>query len=119
MYRHYGARGITVDPRWENFQNFLADMGERPEGMTLDRIDPDKGYSLDNCRWADWDTQVINRRSTKHFATYEGRTQTLADWSKETGISYSTLRHRIANRGWSAERALTTPPLPTGPARRS
>lgn len=61
IYPRYGARGITVCQRWrDDFQNFLADMGERPEGMTLDRIDPRGGYAPENCRWADSKTQRAN-----------------------------------------------------------
>lgn len=63
----YGARGITCDPRWAEFVNFLADMGERPEGTSLDRIDPDGNYELSNCRWATWDTQVAHRRGGNKF----------------------------------------------------
>lgn len=69
-YKYYGGRGVTYDPRWDDFRNFLSDMGERPADMTLDRVDPEKGYGPDNCRWADWVTQANNRRNSKkkhHF----------------------------------------------------
>lgn len=61
-YYLYGGRGITVCERWRDFTNFLADMGERPEGLTIERIDNDKGYYLDNCKWATIEEQNRNKR---------------------------------------------------------
>jgi hypothetical protein len=62
FYSYYGGRGITICEEWLNFPGFFADMGIRPDGTTLDRIDSDKPYSKDNCRWVDWQTQSINKR---------------------------------------------------------
>lgn len=64
-YDNYGGRGITYDPEWEFYRNFLRDMGIRPDGMSLDRIDNTKGYCKENCRWADSVTQNNNRRERR------------------------------------------------------
>ena len=64
-FKDYGARGISFDPSWCVFSRFYADMGERPEGTTLDRIDCNENYSKANCRWADSSTQNLNRRPFK------------------------------------------------------
>jgi hypothetical protein len=109
-YPMWGGRGIKVCERWHDFNNFYADMGTRPKGMTLDRIDNNGDYEPSNCRWATAKTQSNNRRSNT-LITYKGRTQTLQQWADETGICSGTISQRIRKRGWSIEKALTTPSL--------
>jgi hypothetical protein len=106
-YRYYGARGIKVCERWQSFENFLADMGNRPEGHSLDRIDPHGDYSPENCRWATDETQNNNQRSSRYLI-FDGKTQTVAQWAREAGLSKSTLLGRL-KWGWPIEDALTWP----------
>lgn len=106
-YPSYGGRGITVCDRWRNdFAAFLADMGERPEGTTLDRIDVDGDYEPGNCRWA---TATRQARNTRHnrWIEYGGARMTAADWADVLGLSATTLRSRLDHLGWPVERALT------------
>lgn len=105
-FNNYGGRGIKVCSRWESFQNFLADMGERPTNTTLDRIDNDKDYSKENCRWATRAMQSNNKR-TCHYLTVKGVTKTIAQWATEYGVPKQTLRSRL-NLGWEFSKAVTT-----------
>lgn len=103
----YGAVGITYQESWKQFKHFLADMGERPPGTTLDRRDNSKGYSKDNCRWATPKQQQRNMRSN-HLITYNGVTQCAAAWAEVTGVRAPLIVQRI-KRGLSVEQALTIP----------
>lgn len=103
-YKDYGGRGITVDPSWLSFEQFKADMGERPEGFTVERKDNDAGYSKENCVWADAKTQARNRRSTK-LIEFNGQSKVLKDWAAAYGVNYSTAKGRYA-RGLPFEKVL-------------
>lgn len=92
-YRYYGARGIKVCERWNDFERFLADMGFRPVGMSIDRIDNDKGYEPSNCRWADRNTQARNRRTARHVEL-NGETVRLYDAAARLGKASATLLKR-------------------------
>ena len=108
---NYGGRGIRVCDRWsgpQGYANFVMDMGPRPDGMTLDRIDVDGDYTPANCRWASPSEQSRNTRRNI-MLTYQGRTQCLYDWSTEKGLLWTTLYERIHTAGWTVEQALTTP----------
>lgn len=113
-YPNYGGRGIHLCDRWlvgdgniSGFDCYLIDMGPRPEGATIDRIDNDGPYSPENCRWATWEEQHANKRSN-HLVTWNGRTQSIASWSRELGIEAFNINNRL-KKGWSVEQALTSP----------
>ena len=108
QYFRYGGRGIRVCREWledkTSFYKWAIEQGYR-EGLTLDRIDNDKGYSPENCHWVDYKVQGNNTRRN-HLITYKGQTKTMKQWSEELGINYSTLRNRINRSGMTAEEAL-------------
>lgn len=106
-YADYGGRGIKVCDRWQLFENFLADMGRRPDGLTLGRVDNAKGYEPGNCRWETPKQQCRNRRGNT-LITCNNSTRTLQEWSEISGIPHDTLSYRL-NSGWTPERAISTP----------
>ena len=109
-YPDYGGRGITVCKRWkDSFENFLADMGERPKGMSLGRIDNNGGYNPVNCSWQTSLEQANNSRSNIRI-TINNITKTVSEWSKIVGISAKTIYTRLYG-GWDPEEAVITPPL--------
>ena len=107
-YVHYGKRGIKVCEQWASFENFYADMGDIPEGMSLDRIDNNGDYSPENCRWATRKEQANNRRSSIHF-TFKNETKTLSEWSDQYNLPFNLVNTRLRAYHWSLEKALTTP----------
>lgn len=103
FYR-YGGRGITVCARWQQFENFLADMGEAPAGLTLDRIDNNASYTPENCRWATRHQQTYNSSHMKYIE-HQGETLCLSAWQKKVGVKPHTYYSRL-RRGWSVKQAL-------------
>ena len=103
--KHYRERGITVCERWQKYENFLADMGPRADGMTLDRIDVNSNYQPENCQWLSHTAQMRNRTNTVRL-TLGDKTQCLAEWARELGLSHETIRKRIRN-GWPMDRVLS------------
>jgi hypothetical protein len=106
--QNYLDRGITVCDRWRQFGPFYADMGERPEGMSIDRIDNNKGYYPDNCKWATREEQNGNTRKTPYL-TYNGKTQSIAAWAEELGINKKTLKSRIRRNPMAIKDAIEKP----------
>lgn len=107
-YSDYGARGIKVCERWMEFDNFLADMGDRPKGMSIDRIDVNGNYEPSNCRWATLSAQANNTRRNV-FYERDGERLTVSQWAYKVGLSPDLVHARLT-RGWSFEDAL----LPDG-----
>ena len=106
-YKNYGGRGIKVCEKWKSFENFWNDMKDSyGDNLMIDRIDNDKGYSKENCRWSNWTEQQSNRRSN-HILSFKGKSKTLTQWSRDLGIKQSTLSVRI-KCGWPLEKALSS-----------
>ncbi len=106
-YDKYGGRGIMVCNRWMKFDNFYADMGEKPEGMSIERTDNSKGYSPENCKWATCIEQANNTRKNKCYE-YNGESLTIPQWGRKLSINHKMLAKRIRN-GMSIEDAILNP----------
>ena len=109
-FKNYGGRGITVCQEWKDsfdvFYNWAVNNGYRDD-LTIDRIDNNKGYYHENCRWITQKEQARNKRSN-HIISFNGKKMCIAEWSDLIGVSCGTLHNRI-RRGWSIEKTLTTP----------
>ncbi len=108
QFADYGGRGVAVCERWQTFASFAADMGERPEGLSLDRVDNLKGYGPDNCRWATRQEQNSNRRNCI-IVDCGGEKVTLKEACRRLGLRYRPVVKRIQDRGWPVDLALSTP----------
>jgi len=105
-FKNYGAKGIKVCERWNKFENFLEDMGDTQKGMTIDRIENDKGYYKKNCRWATRSEQNRHRKNGAKFIMYKGEIKIIKEWAEHFGIC----RHLLARRlhwGWPLEKAFS------------
>ena len=106
QWNDYGGRGVKVCDSWLTFAGFLSDMGVRPVGTTLDRIDNNGNYEPTNCRWADIKQQRRNRRDNR-IVEYKGRPMTMVEACELSQLPYDTVRARIDKYGWSQERAFS------------
>ena len=108
-YDRYGGRGITLCKEWHDYPTFRdwCTNNGYAENLTIDRIDNDKGYSPDNCRWVDRKTQA-NNKSNVRLITYKGKTKTVAEWAEILGLNYTTLYGRIFNYNIPVEEAFST-----------
>ena len=110
-FARYGGRGITICPAWDDFAVFLSDMGYRPLGTSLDRINGRGNYEPGNCRWATKIEQTLNRALPNRAAPLievDGRRLTAREWSRETGLHVNTIGNRFV-RGWTARDCVTVP----------
>ena len=109
----YMEKGIEVCEEWRDFLNFYdwAMTNGYEDGLSIERIDINKGYEPKNCKWIQLKEQAFNKSNT-HWITFQGKTQSLTKWAEEIGISVTILKDRINRYKWDVERALTTPPRP-------
>ena len=104
-YHFYGGKGISICDRWLNsFENFLEDMGERPSGMSLDRVNSEKDYCKENCRWSTAKQQANNRKSNTPI-TFDGLTLTMEECAKKLGLTRNCIKQRI-HRKWPLKKVL-------------
>ena len=109
-FQYYGGRGITVCERWQkSFEDFLSDMGPRPNAMTVERRDNDGPYAPANCYWASRRQQSSNKRFKSELLNVNGDRRLSVEWAKDKKIPAYLIRHRL-RCGWSVERAVLTPP---------
>lgn len=108
----YGGRGISTCARWRIFDNFYADMGDPPAGMSLERKNNNRGYSKGNCVWAT-SAQQNKNRSNSRVVTFDGVRDTIAAHAARAGLRYDTVYKRIVYSGWTVHNALTTKPFGT------
>lgn len=108
QYKDYGGRGITICDRWLKFENFLTDMGVRPDDRTLDRINVDGNYEPGNCQWATRTEQARNTRTNK-FVNYKGKRMTQAEFGGLVGLTQATVSYRL-RKGWTPKQIAETPP---------
>lgn len=107
-YKNYGGRGITFCKEWQSYENFLTDMGRRPSGSyTLERINVNGNYCKENCKWATWDEQRMNKRKTLYIE-YNGERKTLKEWAIIIGKKYILLYNRIVIHKWPIEVAFNS-----------
>jgi hypothetical protein len=98
-YPRYGGRGISICERWLSFENFLSDMGERPEKCSIERIDNNGNYEPTNCRWATDKEQARNRRNSR-LLTIDGVTKTVVEWSEQQGATRAANIYNRLDLGW-------------------
>ncbi len=107
-YQDYGGRGIKVCERWLSLENFLEDMGLKPDkSYSIERNDVNGDYCPENCRWASTSEQANNQRSNRRL-THDGITLNMGQWESKLGFKEGTIKGRL-RIGWSVEKALTTP----------
>lgn len=110
--KYYLEKNIIVEKEWDNFWQFIEDMGEKPDfNFTLERIDNNKNYCKINCKWANSFEQANNRGKFNKIFTYNNETFTLKQWSRKLNINYTTLYNRIYRSNLTFEDAIKNDPF--------